>query len=290
MENYCDISTEDEVVFSTGISEIDGVFSNQGGIVSGRIYFLTGLPGTGKTTISKKIQASIDINTGLYSRESSSSAVESQTSRLSIPHRRAFISDIQTNNTLESFLEESDKKNIKLVILDSIQEIALDYIEKGVSEESAMKIIFDVLINWINKNNKKCSAIIIGHVTKDGDYKGASYLLHKADAHIKLLKEGQKMYVTCGKNRLGGSGKAYYSFVDTEEAISFDALQAETLVSNLHYTIREYLSKIKKNKSLSAPYKAILRAEKILYEDDSVDDLEYLIGLVRIIYTHCPSI
>jgi predicted ATP-dependent serine protease len=289
MENYCDIATDQEIVFSTGIDEIDGIFSSQGGIVSGRIYFLTGMPGTGKTTLSIKIQARCGIKTGLYSRESSAEAVASQTKRLEIGHKRAFISDIDNNETLESFLESVDKKNIQLIILDSIQEIALDYMEKGVSEESAIKIIFGVIADWIKKNKKQCSAIIIGHVTKDGDYKGASYLLHKSDAHIKLVADGAKMYVTCGKNRLGGSGSAFYSFIDSPEAIKFDAPIVDNIVTTLQGAIKVHLARIKKNKKMSDAYKEICKNEKALFEDDEISSIDYLLELIKVIHRICPE-
>lgn len=223
MKNYQDIQMIETPSVTLGVEILDNLFSSQGGIEWANLIFLTGTSGAGKTTFCKKLQTLItDHISVFYSREMLSSLVKKQTIRMEVGHRNAFIADSTEYPHFDQFMSMIEERgDVKVLILDSIQRIATDFTSKGMSLEAAMRHVYVRLMDWKDRNN--AIVILIGQVTKDGDFQGANFLKHDADAHIEMIFDKTKSTRTIEttKNRMGKLDKLYYEFVDSSETIKF---------------------------------------------------------------------
>lgn len=223
MKNYQDVEIISIPTVKIGDEKIDKFFSNDGGIEWATLIFLTGTSGAGKTTFCKKLQSLIsEYKSAFYSREMLSSLVKKQTLRLEITHRNAFIADAKDYPHFNDFMKEIESRgDVKILILDSIQRIASDFIKEGMSEEAAMKHIYGVLMEWKDRTNG--IVILIGQVTKEGDFQGASFLKHDADAHVHMVFDEKKntRTIRTTKNRVGKLSKLYYEILDSSETLKF---------------------------------------------------------------------
>lgn len=222
MKNYQDVQMIETPSVTLGDEKLDNLFSAQGGIEWANLIFLTGTSGAGKTTFCKKVQTLISNHISVfYSREMLSSLVTKQTSRMDIGHRNAFIADSMDFPHFNDFMSMIEsRKDIKIIILDSIQRIASDF-TSTMSMEAAMRHIYVRLMDWKDKNNG--IVILIGQVTKEGDFQGANFLKHDADAHIEMIFDKAKgtRTIETTKNRMGKLDKLYYEFVDSSETLKF---------------------------------------------------------------------
>ena len=192
MKNYQNVELIETPSVKVGDSLLDNLFSSQGGIEWANLIFLTGTSGAGKTTLCKKLQSLISEYVSVfYSREMLSSLVKKQTLRLEITHKNAFIADSKDYPHFNTFMKMIEERgDVKILILDSIQRIAVDFIKDGMSREAAMRHIYDVLTEWKDRTNG--IVILIGQLTKDGDFEGASFLKFDADAHVHMVFDDKK--------------------------------------------------------------------------------------------------
>lgn len=222
MKNYQDVQTIETPSVTLGSEKLDNLFSAQGGIEWANLIFLTGTSGAGKTTLCKKIQTLITEHISVfYSREMLSSLVKKQTSRMEVSHNNAYIADSLDYPHFNDFMSMIESRNdVKILILDSIQRIASDF-TSTMSLEAAMRHVYIRLMDWKDKNNG--IVILIGQVTKDGDFQGANFLKHDADAHIEMIFDKVKgtRTIETTKNRMGKLDKLYYEFVDSSETLKF---------------------------------------------------------------------
>ncbi len=223
MKNYQNVELIETPSVKVGDSLLDNLFSSQGGIEWANLIFLTGTSGAGKTTLCKKLQSLISEYVSVfYSREMLSSLVKKQTLRLEITHKNAFIADSKDYPHFNTFMKMIEERgDVKILILDSIQRIAVDFIKDGMSREAAMRHIYDVLTEWKDRTNG--IVILIGQLTKDGDFEGASFLKFDADAHVHMVFDDKKntRTIETTKNRMGKTGKLYYEILDSSETLKF---------------------------------------------------------------------
>jgi len=280
MKNYQDVQITSMPTVKIGEEKLDNLFSNEGGIEWANLIFLTGTSGAGKTTLCKKIQSLIaDHISVFYSREMLSSLVKKQTLRLEITHTNAFISDVKDFPHFNDFMKMIEERgDVKILILDSIQRIAEDFTKTGMSLEAAMRHIYSVLIEWKDRNNG--IVILIGQVTKDGDFQGANFLKHDADAHIHMVFDKNKntRTIETTKNRMGKLGKLYYEILDSSETLKFYSEKEFDLKDKkrkfddyLLNVVVEYINSVdKKNPSYPA-FKAEAK-EKMSKVDTTTED------------------
>lgn len=256
MKNYQDVEISTVPTVKIGEEKLDKLFSNEGGIEWANLIFLTGTSGAGKTTLCKKIQSLISEHvSAFYSREMLSSLVKKQTLRLEITHRNAFIADVKEYPHFNDFMKMIEERgDVKILILDSIQRIAEDFTKNGMSLEAAMRHIYSVLIDWKDRTNG--IVILIGQVTKDGDFQGANFLKHDADAHVHMIYDSKKntRTIETTKNRMGKLDKLYYEILDSSETLKFYSqkefeLKDKKIIFDdyLTKTVFEYIESLDKN-------------------------------------------
>ena len=223
MKNYQDVQMIETPAVSVGNELLDKLFSAQGGIEWSNLIFLTGTSGAGKTTLCKKLQSLITDHVSLfYSREMMSHLVKKQTLRLNITHNNAFIADSNDYPHFNQLMEMVEKRgDVKILIIDSVQRVATDFIKDGMTREAAMRHIYGVLTEW--KDRTSGIVILIGQLNKDGEYEGASFLKFDSDAHVHMIFDEKKNIRTIEttKNRMGKIGKLYYEILDSSETLKF---------------------------------------------------------------------
>jgi predicted ATP-dependent serine protease len=244
MKNYQNVELIETPSVKVGDSLLDNLFSSQGGIEWANLIFLTGTSGAGKTTLCKKLQSLISEHVSVfYSREMLSSLVKKQTLRLEIAHKNAFIADSKDYPHFNTFMKMIEERgDVKILILDSIQRIAVDFIKDGMPREAAMRHIYDVLTEWKDRTNG--IVILIGQLTKDGDFEGASFLKFDADAHVHMIFDDKKntRTIETTKNRMGKTGKLYYEILDSSETLKFYT-EKEFELKGKNYKFDDYLLK-----------------------------------------------
>jgi predicted ATP-dependent serine protease len=281
---YENVQVFKEPTLKTGKEKFDNWFSSDGGIVRSSAIYVSGTSGAGKTTLMVNLMKWLaPKKVSMYLREMEGRSVKSQTSNIEMPKGSAYFADANTCPTFEEYKEELDLLKPEVVIVDSLQVIALeDYEAKGImSEDKACYHIIKELRDWCSKNN--AILFLIGHNTKDGDFAGRNTIIQMMDAHIVMEhdKKNDCRKIYWGqKNRKGPMGMLYYTFGDLEiDFFSSDEWEAENVeersfIKFIEKAATAYLSTIDKKKEgyseFKKEYKKIINdiSEMSLEESD----------------------
>jgi len=212
-----DVKVLDVPTLKTGNAKFDTWFSRKGGMVLRSAIYLSGTSGAGKTTLMINLMNWLsEVPTCLYEREVESQDICEQTSNVieNIKHTNAHICDEQSHPHFSDFLAELDVLKPKVVIVDSVQAIAM-YDFSDISEEDACNYIVKTLRKWVADN--EAVLFLIGHNTKEGEFAGRNTIIQMMDAHIDMVYDKKLNTRTMSwgkKNRKGPMGSLYYTFED----------------------------------------------------------------------------
>jgi len=214
--NYNKVKKVNVSTIKTGNANFDDFLSSGGGFVVGSAIFLTGTAGAGKTTLSVVLQKMLaKYKSSLYSREMSSASVIAQVNkRYPVKHNNAFIADGDDCKHIDDYIKELDEIKPAVVIIDSLQVIAMVDCGDTPKEEFMFNVI-QKLRNWADKNH--AVLIVIGHVNKDGSFEGKNTIEHMFDAHLRMIydEKADSRTLSWTKNRKGPSSKKlFYEFGD----------------------------------------------------------------------------
>ena len=198
---YAEVELTQHARLSTSIDELDRVLG--GGIVPGSLVLLGGEPGIGKSTLLLQAAANIARTAGpvLYSSgEESEHQIKSRGERLAVGAAPLYL---LAETCLERILEEIERIEPKLVIVDSIQmvfSLKLQSAPGSISQvrEAATQLLFTA-------KGRNVPTFLVGHITKDGSLAGPKTLEHVVDT--VLYFEGERHHshrvVRAVKNRFG---------------------------------------------------------------------------------------
>ena len=204
-------------------TELDRMFSHEGGIPVGTNVMCTGDPGVGKTTLLMHTLSNLQrVNPTakclFISAEMSKLQVFKYMKRF--PEfenlETMFTSDYLNCNT-KQVIEQLLTKGYDYVLIDSIVEI-LDSVKEdcGMSQGQAEKWLIDLCVKHNEANNKSkkhTTFLLIQQVTKNGVFVGSNKLKHITDAHMEIKRysenDGGGTYITFSKNRNGAAGIRY---------------------------------------------------------------------------------
>ena len=198
---------------STGISEIDAVLG--GGIVPGSVSLLAGEPGIGKSTLLLQIAHNLASKYKvLYvSGEESARQVALRAERLGTKHKSLELAVSNVTNDIASTIAQS---NYDLVIVDSIQSVAVSEISSAAGNVSQITNSTQ-LLTAASKNNNT-ALLLVGHVTKEGSIAGPKVLEHIVDVVLQLEGDryGGFKILRAVKNRYGSTTEAgIFEMTDT---------------------------------------------------------------------------
>lgn len=201
------ISAEDSVKrLATGFKDLDDVLG--GGILPGGVVLIAGQPGIGKSTLLLQVTAYVakDIAVLYASGEESASQVKLRAERLGAEKSEQlnFIASTSADDIAATIRSGA----YKLVIIDSIQTLALDEITSAPGTVSQITNSSNVIIRAAK--DAGAAVILVGHVTKEGSIAGPKVLEHLVD--VVLQFEGDRYggfkVVRASKNRFGSTSEA----------------------------------------------------------------------------------
>ena len=209
------INTDDDTRrLSTGINDLNTVLG--GGILPGGVVLLAGQPGIGKSTLLLQLSSYIaKTHPVLYaSGEESAAQVKLRAERLGAngSDKLAFVASTSADDIAATI--RSGK--YKLVIIDSIQTLALDEITSAPGSVSQITNSSNVIIQAAKSSG--AAVVLVGHVTKEGSIAGPKVLEHLVD--VVLQFEGDRYggfkVVRAVKNRYGSTnGAAIFEMNDS---------------------------------------------------------------------------
>jgi DNA repair protein RadA/Sms len=201
------LAAEDVERRPTGIDELDRVLG--GGIVPGSIILLGGEPGIGKSTLVLEAAAGVASSGGtvLYaSGEESAGQLRLRAARLGLTGGAAADGiHVLAETDVERIVEAARRLEPELVIVDSIQTVALDGLDGpagsvGQVRESAARLA-------LFARASRSPVVVVGQVTKDGSLAGPKTLEHLVDAVLALEGDryGTIRVLRAQKNRFGST-------------------------------------------------------------------------------------
>lgn len=186
---------------STGVGEFDRVLG--GGLVPGAVVLLAGEPGIGKSTLALDVAARAareGLRVLYISGEESAAQVRLRAERISALAPTLFLA---AETDLASILGHVERIDPALLIVDSVQTVASADLDGAPGNVGQVKEVALALIQTAKARNT--SAMLIGHVTKDGSIAGPRVLEHLVDVVVQF--EGERhsrlRLVRAVKNRFG---------------------------------------------------------------------------------------
>ncbi len=195
------IHNHEDYRLKSQISEFDRVCG--GGLVPGSVVLIGGDPGIGKSTLLLQVTSILSgQHTCAYvSGEEAPAQIKMRGERLKLKQTDYWLlCDTNLNGILDELYSMND---LQVVIMDSIQTMALPEIESAAGSVSQVKGCTQELIKFAKKKN--VTVILVGHVTKEGTLAGPRVLEHMVDT--VLYFEGERNYdyrlLRSIKNRFG---------------------------------------------------------------------------------------
>lgn len=203
-ESITDLSSDEEIRFSTGMGELDRVLG--GGAVKGSLVLVGGAPGIGKSTlmlqICKKLGQQFRV---LYiSGEESVHQLKLRAKRLQVESENLYVlSETNLGDVLECVNEEQPE----VLIVDSIQTLYNEELNSPAGSVGQVKDCTMKLMQLAKEGS--VTVFVIGHVNKDGFIAGPKVLEHMVDCVLYFEGEQHMAYriLRAAKNRFGATNE-----------------------------------------------------------------------------------
>ena len=197
--------TKDHKRLVSGISDVDTVLG--GGVVAGSVTLLAGQPGIGKSTLLLQLAYALAKSCSvLYvSGEESAHQIGLRAARLGVHHQAL---QLATSNSTDDIVATIDKGTYKLVIVDSIQSVAVNGVPTSPGTVSQITNSAQLLMQAAKQSDT--AVIVVGHVTKEGIIAGPKILEHVVDVVLQLEGDryGGFKVLRAIKNRFGSTNEA----------------------------------------------------------------------------------
>lgn len=183
------------------IAEFDRVLG--GGIVPGSLVLIGGDPGIGKSTLVLQAAAQISASGRrvLYlSGEESAHQLKLRAQRLGVTGERLFL---VTDTNLDEGLAAAESLSPDLLVVDSVQTVYTPQLPNAPGSVAQLRECTLRLMQWAKARN--VPAVLVGHVTKEGEIAGPRLLEHLVDVVLYLEGERFSSYrlLRGVKNRFG---------------------------------------------------------------------------------------
>lgn len=198
------VSSEDEIRFSTGMGELDRVLG--GGAVVGSLVLVGGAPGIGKSTLLLQICNCLckDRKVLYVSGEESQQQIKLRAQRIGVnPEELYILSETRLSDIMEAV--ESVKPDI--LIADSIQTL---YNELNESSPGSVSQVKDCTMSLMQLSKSSgITVFVVGHINKDGAIAGPKVLEHMVDCVLYFEGDQNTSYrlLRAAKNRFGSTNE-----------------------------------------------------------------------------------
>lgn len=187
----------------SSLSELDRVLG--GGLVRGSVILIGGDPGIGKSTLLLQLVSQLgrnNLNCAYVSGEESTEQIKLRARRLGLSNSPVKLLSATNIGDVINLLSQDN--SIDLVVIDSIQTMYVNEFNSAPGTVSQVKACSHEIVNYAK--SKSVIALIVGHVTKDGQIAGPKVLEHMVDT--VLYFEGDRGHhfriLRAVKNRFGG--------------------------------------------------------------------------------------
>lgn len=204
-------SHEDGLRIHSGVPGLDTVLG--GGLVEDSIVLIAGEPGAGKSSLllaAASQWAEQGFRVLYVAAEEGAPAVKVRAVRLGIDTEAAEEDHplyLRHTSSLEDIEQTVHRRDIDIVIVDSIQRIATLQVRGHSGSVEQMRACTKRLCDMAKKEVR--AVILVGHVTAEGDIAGPMSLLHDVDALLMLgTDDAGRRYLLATKNRYGETGAA----------------------------------------------------------------------------------
>lgn len=208
-----EITTEEEIRYQTGLSELDRVLG--GGIVKGSLVLLSGDPGIGKSTILLQICNYVGKNLNILyvSGEESVYQLKLRADRLGVTSSNL---TVMSQTDVQAICEYINMNKPDLVIIDSIQTMVLSELSSSAGSVTQVRESTSMFMHTAKGSN--IPIIVVGHVNKDGNIAGPKVLEHIVDAVLYFEGDRNMSYriLRAVKNRYGSTNEiGVFEMLDT---------------------------------------------------------------------------
>lgn len=197
-----EVDVQSHQPFGTGLDALDRVLGQ--GLVPGGALLVGGEPGIGKSTLLLQMAGAVAAagKLALYaSGEESLPQIKSRAERLGVLHPNLLAVSTSRAEDVLALLAPGSAPD--LIILDSVQTMTSDSAEGLPGNVSQVRAVATEIVDAC----KRCdtTAVLVGHVTKDGTLAGPRLLEHMVDTVISLEGDRRQMFrlLRVLKNRFG---------------------------------------------------------------------------------------
>jgi DNA repair protein RadA/Sms len=190
---------------NTGDAELDRVLG--GGLTPGSAALVGGDPGIGKSTLLLQAAAAMarqGAKAVYVSGEEAAAQVRMRAGRLGLADAAVMLA-AETN--LRDILTTLEAERPDFVVIDSIQTMWADSVDSAPGSVSQVRAAAQELVSFAKRRG--AAALLVGHVTKDGQIAGPRVVEHMVDT--VLYFEGERGHpfriLRAVKNRFGPAGE-----------------------------------------------------------------------------------
>ena len=192
--------SEERIKF--GINEFDRVLG--GGVIHGSAVLIGGDPGVGKSTLVLQALAKLKVKVLYVTGEESLRQIKLRAKRLNITSQNILLLAETDLDLITVTIKEIEPA---IVVIDSIQTVYLPDLENAPGTVTQIRECTNFIMQFAKKTG--FSALIIGHVTKEGVIAGPKILEHIVDTVLQFEGERNHSYriLRATKNRFGSTNE-----------------------------------------------------------------------------------
>ena len=203
-QRLSELSTEDEIRFSTGMHEFDRVLG--GGAVKGSLVLVGGAPGIGKSTLLLQLCGLIGNSQKILyiTGEESKRQLKLRADRLGVAAENLYI---LSETDLSEAISAAGELSPDVLIVDSIQTMFNPELSASPGSITQVKECTMALMQL--SKTEGITAFVVGHVNKEGAIAGPKVLEHMVDCVLYFEGENSMSYriLRAAKNRFGSTNE-----------------------------------------------------------------------------------